>query len=271
MGDDEVRALHNAARRYCLDRAAHYRRVYEQARAPRPDTFAYTYTVEDYAVFPCYVVLDQICGAIERWTPDEVESIDAARARLHLDGEVATTITQPAIAVRAIERERVAFARFVATSTAADWAAMAPVPGRRVLAADDADARYADFAARWGNWSGGYSDRAGLDVLVLDDEVRAALPLVKTLRAILAGWKVERVIELREYGDCAEIEVATATFQYNGAEGNWVTDGTWMINASHESSIAIGGAALIAAVRAALPTIDTYYYDGWDNPPSARR
>ena len=87
----------------------------------------------------------------------------------------------------------------------------------------------------------------------------------KCLRESIARTGVTRLLELREWGESAELDLEIASFLYNGAEGFWTTpDVAWMVYASHESSITFGGEWLIAAMRAVLPTFDKFVYKGWD-------
>jgi len=63
-----------------------------------------------------------------------------------------------------------------------------------------------------------------------------------------------------------ELDLVCASFTYNGAEGFWTQpDMSWMVQASHESSITFGGEWLLQAMKAALPEFDRYIYRGWDD------
>ena len=62
------------------------------------------------------------------------------------------------------------------------------------------------------------------------------------LHQILRSHNISRVFELREYGPCYELDCELFDPSYNGAEGYWVSSNLdWIIYASHESSITIGG------------------------------
>src|SRR5207302_5010472 len=70
------------------------------------------------------------------------------------------------------------------------------------------------------------------------------------LRAILQNHGVERVLELREYGPEYELELSAFEPYYNGAEGYWCSEQMdWILYASHESSITIGGEWLLRRVK----------------------
>lgn len=272
-----IELLHTAARRYCVDRIAHWHRAYDEQQARRSKRFDDRHPDDEDRIFPRCNVLGAILSEIERWLPADAASLDDARARLTAAARTAAgpfTSSMSPIANAAMADERVAFERFATDSTAADWAAAAPLPFRRMLADADADARYRAFCARWGTWHGGYPDRDEVpSTLTLHVEVWDDLPFLATLRTILADHSVDHLFELRELGGSAEVSLAATEFTYNGSEGYWYADAgePWMIYASHEASVTLGGAWLLAAVRAALPTLDDYVYRGWSDPPSARR
>ncbi len=73
------------------------------------------------------------------------------------------------------------------------------------------------------------------------DAFRAAMPS-RLLQLALQEHGVERFWELREYGPCHECDVHLFEPLYTGAEGYWSSVGLdWIVYASHESSITIGG------------------------------
>jgi hypothetical protein len=271
----DIAALHQAARRYCVDRHARWADEYAAMQAARPFTFAKAYGDDDYRVFPRYLVLEAIRSAIERWQPADVATVAAARARLGEDATAESRFTAIAhpLARAAMAEERAAFVAFAGASTPADWASAAPLPYRRVLAPPEAHALARAFVVRWGDWYGGWPSRTDVPPhLTLHDEAREALPLRAAIDGFLAACAITRVFELREDGDSYQLDVGATTFEYDFREGRWFTDGCpWMIYASHESSITFGGGELIAHLRAALPGVDAFEYRGWSDPPSKRR
>ena len=74
------------------------------------------------------------------------------------------------------------------------------------------------------------------------------------LRRILAEGGVSNVLEFREDGEAYEIKVASFDPCYTGLEGFWTSARfDWILYASHESSITVGGEWLLRAVKAAWP------------------
>jgi len=277
-----VSSLHLAARRHCVDRIAHWTNAYASLardgrnRIENADG-SWTYSEDAYRIFPRYNVLAAIRSTIERWVPSDFPSLDDARAKLIDAGRMAqnsfTEGKQHPIAALAIEEERESFVRFVEASNERDWAAVAPLPFRRVLHEDEADRLYRDFCARWGRWYGGAVEGSVAEpYLTLHVAIVDALPAKEhTIRAMLHALGVVRLFEVREHGDSFELELAAAGLSYDGAEGFWFVHAMdWMIYASHESSITFGGERLITAARQAVPELDRYTYRGWDHPPSGQ-
>ena len=86
------------------------------------------------------------------------------------------------------------------------------------------------------------------------------------LRASLAGHGVERVIETREFLELPtrELDLADADFAYDFAEGYWCDAALdWLVYASHEDSLTIGGTWLIEAVKATWPDWREHYWESW--------
>jgi hypothetical protein len=75
------------------------------------------------------------------------------------------------------------------------------------------------------------------------------------LRRALAALGTARAWELREYGGDYEMDLDILEPMYDGAEGFW-TDASysWLIYASHESSITVAGADLLPALKRELPS-----------------
>jgi hypothetical protein len=276
-----VAALHNAARRYCLEQITHWQQAYTELcaagndRASKPGG-SWTYTEEAYGLFPRYNVLQAILSEVERAVPTDFDSIDTARTWLAKAAETAqnpfTVNPNHPTEERAMAEERDAFVHFVGHSDEDDWWRSPPLPYRRVLQTDEADAHYQDFRQRWGQWYGGAANdqRHEDQCLTLHtDWVDVQPGHEQAIQSMLSTRGITRLIEIREFGDNYELDLQAASFSYDGAEGYWFVDNLdWMIYASHESSITFGGDWLIQAVRNSTPDIEKYVYRGWEHPPS---
>ena len=81
--------------------------------------------------------------------------------------------------------------------------------------------------------------------------LRAVTP--ERLAALLAERGITRVWELREYGPEYELDASAFEPHYNGAEGFWTSSALdWIVYASHESSMTVGG-WMLAEVKRAWP------------------
>jgi hypothetical protein len=90
------------------------------------------------------------------------------------------------------------------------------------------------------------------------------------LQGILGRRGIDRLWEIREGGPDYLIDRSLFEANYNGQEGYWTSEGPdWILYASHESSITIGG-WLLDVVRTAWPQHRDHIYEGWEFewPPS---
>lgn len=137
---------------------------------------------------------------------------------------------------------------------------------RRDLAEEECARLRASFVAQWGEWYGGaVKGSVSQPFITLHTDLMESPGAYGVLRAVLTELGVSRVLQMREFGLCHEIELADAEFDYDGEEGWWTSHGlAWMVYASHESSITFGGLPLIDALRTRLPDFHKYLYRGWD-------
>jgi hypothetical protein len=271
-----VEALHNAARQYCIERAAFWRERYSQLHAAGSHTISieggkWTYTPEAYDVFPRYQTLAAIQTEIERFRPADFSSLDEARSLMSLAGETAQdlfTDYKDPTAKAADLQERRLFSEFVTTVQAAQLATQQRLPFRRVLTDHEHKVMRLAVAGSWGNWYGGSCDREwpAAEVVTLHTAAMEAPESYASLRTVLTERGEGLLFELREWGDGCEIPIESATFLYNGAEGFWTNQNLeWLVYASHESSITFGGEWLVGKMRKVLPEFDRYIYKGWDH------
>jgi hypothetical protein len=245
-------ALHTAARRYCLERGAHwverYAEVMRQGRDREPD--GYDYTPVALATYPRYNVLGAIRVELERIDPANLGTLEDTRELVILAGMAAESMsTRPhgEIQPRAMAEEREAFCRYVAGLQPSDLDAIAPLPYRRVLTAKEAGSIWSALRARWqipAEYWFWYplADCALPDVVAFDAEAFAAAAPYQWLQDLLTARGIERVWELREGGPEYEIEVSLFQPEYDGAEGYWSSaDLALVIYASHENSGTVGG------------------------------
>lgn len=264
-------ALHTAARRYLMMVHSRWTERYAEIGGGRSGA----YTRQELDTFPRYNVANAMLEEVERLQPDEAWTLAEARERVVEAGACAQTVfTDPAggvIQARAMAEERSAFESYVRTLTEADLAHIEPLPYRRVLRASEVERGWRDLHDAWGVKGYWYP----LDESPRPDVIAFQAPYFDrdvggtALRRILDSRGVGRVYELREYGANYELALALLDPEYNGAEGFWYAAPggpgarEWLVYASHESSLTIGGSWLIEEVKALWPSWDRYL---WTTP-----
>ncbi|QDU18220.1 hypothetical protein ETAA1_01030 [Urbifossiella limnaea] len=234
-------------------------------RAPN----GYDYSPEALDTFPRYHVLNAVLVEIERLVPADLGNLDAARELILLAGEVADDLfTRPpkgAIERRAMAEERAAFRAHVAGLTAADLTAVEPLLYRRVLTEAESQSLWVRLRDRWcigacywypldGDPPPGVEafDAAAFDLAFPPDR----------LRRHLVARGIGRVWALHEFGP--EFEIAVEQFEpyYAFVEGYWSSGNLdWIVYASHESSVTVGG-WLLDELRTAWPAHRDHVWRG---------
>jgi len=262
--------LHTTARRYCLDRWSLWVRRYDQ----RPLAVDHP---EAQDIYPRCNVLAAILVDVESVTPDSFDATEELRRFLVTAGQTATdAFTRPphsAIAERAMQEERDLFCAYVQNVSAQDLGDVEPLPYHRSLSRAEHAALWDGLHKRWevqeGQcWHPLLGTALPPDVLAFQQAWfdHAVPPAI--LQRILDRRGTRRVWELREHGPEYEIDLDEVEPHYNGAEGYWTSsDMEWFVYASHESSITVAGAWLIAAVKAVWPEWEQHLYTGWDYEP----
>ncbi|MBW4505673.1 MAG: hypothetical protein KME64_04070 [Scytonematopsis contorta HA4267-MV1] len=117
---------------------------------------------------------------------------------------------------------------------------------KRILSAEESNSIWDKLSSRWAitGFCCWYplSNHKPNDVEAFDDTYFEQEVDTKNLQAILRSRGVETVWEIREFDDNYELELSNFEPHYNGAEGFWCDSNfDWVVYASHESSITIGG------------------------------
>ena len=264
-------ALHTAARRYCLERHAYWCERYSEIvrkRGDRPRD-GYHYTPEALATFPRYNVLNAIRIELERIDPADLLDLENTRGLLVLAGEAAqddvTARPIGEIDERAMAEERGDFCRYIGGLEASDLNAVENLPYRRVLTTQEAKTIWSQLRSRWeipeGYWFPLAECRLPDVVAFKTKSFEDAVPYER-LRDILASRGIGRLWELREYGPEYEEDLALFEPYYNGAEGYWSSgDLDWIIYASHENSVTVGG-WLLDELKAMWPSWQAHAWTG---------
>ena len=257
--------LHSALRLRAQDEHRRWSKQYEDSGASdRPQSR------EARALFPRYLIHEAIQEAVERIDSESLSSLPESRARLiaaiHVASTAATVnvIADP-IARAAMEEERTSMIAYASDIREEALVQIAPMPYRHVLTASEGTKRWTELATRWGiddhYWyplSGNErSDLIAFDAGSFSRDVRPS-----RLQAALESLGVKRVWEFSESGLSAEIDLALLDPVYTGDEWYWSSIGCdWILYASHESSLAIGGTAL-KAVQDVWPAWQQHVWTG---------
>lgn len=209
----------------------------------------YNYTPEALGVFPRYNVLNAIRIEIERIDPNEFDELKEARELIILAGIVAnddfTRKPMGRTDANAMANERESFCDFVRGISDSELQSIEPLPYQRVLSKSESDVLWTRLRNRWkiptGYWFP-LIDCSLTDVVAFQDRYFEEFCSSFDLSGLLVSRGVSRVWELREYGPEYEQDVSEFDPQYNGAEGYWSSgDLDWIVYASHESSVTVGG------------------------------
>jgi len=219
-----------ATRRYLHDRHLHWVTAYGQLDNDGRQADDYNYTEQAQDIFPRYNVLAAIGVGVDSLDPDALPRDDDLLEWLRVVGGAAEGLmtghgpgsTQDM--AEGSERER--FIEFLGDLPRADVTAIAPLPYRRTLSADEASRWRSAVEGRWPLADGGFwaplreSTVGGAPVLALRAEAfwegnKPDGPASLAVRSALMALGVNRLIELREYGPQFEREAITIECTYN--------------------------------------------------------
>jgi hypothetical protein len=267
---NETEAIHTAARRYCLEqlqerraRSAELDRDLKwQLAQEDPSAAGVEETQEEILLLAAgALALEAILDQVERLTPEEFPSLEEARARLAEAGQTGqnwfTSARLEGSQAGAIDHERQEFETFVREIGEDRLRTVEPLPYRRVLSEDEGTEILTELRARWGVEGMRWYPLAGAarpphtEVFHAESFQREAS---KAVRALLTDGGTTRVWELREGGVHYEMDTSLLDPLYTGLEGLWSSEGLdWLIYASHEATVTVGGEGLLPALRSAWP------------------
>jgi hypothetical protein len=245
-----IEKLHSAARRYCIDKYDYWTKQYSQIAGTGRSRDGRIYTSTELNVFPRYLVLNAILVEIEKFTPQDFSTLDEAKVLIssisgYLANDTFKYSQNGLTAEKAMTEERKAFVNYIQTLSEEEIGEVEPMSYRRVIKRSEKQQIWAELKKVWniqgGNWyplsEGNPFNLIAFQAKYLEREVG-----VELLRSLLMKHGITRVWELREFGPEYEMELVFFDPSYNGAEGYWCTQNmNWIIYASHESSITIGG------------------------------
>ena len=211
---NEQTALHTATRRYCAERATHWRSRYAELA---PHDYQHGYTDAEKNTFPRYNVLEAILVEIERLRPESFDSLKDAREMIILAAQVADSMfTKPAagaIQALAMQEERDALCFWIDTLDAASLAGVSPMPYRHALTDQESEAIWERLNSRWstgGSFWYPLSGEAPANTVAFDANAFHEHISSIEFQRILSNHEIQNIFELREYGPEYELEVSLA-------------------------------------------------------------
>lgn len=284
-------ALHTAARRFCQKQHSHWTQLYseQRQRVSKFDSFGdYSYSNEDYAVFPRYRFDNAALEEVERIVPTESGAFEELRVLLiaaateserKLLGEF-----KEHVALEAIRAESAELKQYLGKVSMEDLSVIEPLPYRRVLSDEEARRIWSLCSERWrvGNsyWFPLAEVSLKMPMLAFHTDYFSSMRGNETLQKMLERRGVARFFELHELGSPEyESELSILRPQYgSGCEAYYTSEAMdWLVYASHESSITIAGDWLVDEFRRLWPDCEGRTYQGpfftedlrgtWEFPP----
>lgn len=246
-------ALITAARRYCNTNFSYWYNRYARERTGQ-DYPVYTYSDQDYDLFPRYNALSAILGETEMLVGKSWPDLSGCRAvliQVGLSAQSPLIISENAIEAAAILDERNKFIHFVQHITQEELDLVAPLPYRRRLAEEEKEAVRQQLLERW-NYEGNYWDpleeRCPTESLYL-----AKANITPTDYQSIINFISEHarppLLEVTEDGSDTEIELS----EFHPADCYETIccdyDYKWLIYGSHESTLTFAGEQLLVFIR----------------------
>jgi hypothetical protein len=244
----DTEALITAARRYLQDNHSYWADRYSKERTG--NDFPYTYTDNDYNLFPRYNVLSAILDRVEALVGQADLDFEACKKELKSIGLTAenpfTTGEQDDIEKKAIKAERLKFINFIENTKPKDLKLVEPLPFRRRLNENESNQVRSLLLDIW-NYEGNYwepveelSPKPTIFIMkhnLTEDDYEQIIEEVKKHTG-------EKLFEINEHSADAEIEFSL--FHPNCYETIYC-DKTldWIIYGSHEDTLAFGGEWLL--------------------------
>ena len=269
---DVVSNFHNAIRRYCIERRLVCAIKYDELRAAGRDRRGHGYTEEALSTFPKYLILDATLEQFERYRPEEFASLEDAKPFFkNVAGD--TNLDErfkDGLEKKAIDEERVLLQGFIEWQSEDTLPDVEPLFYRRVISEIEAKAVRQKLYEHW-NVKDGYwfllTEERPEQVEAFQDRHFETEVGSEKLVDMLASGGVTRVWVLREGGPSYELDASEIESYYyysGGVESFWCDNNfDWIIYASHEGSITIGG-WLLADVEAAWANWRERVWTSWD-------
>jgi hypothetical protein len=246
-------ALVTAARRYLIDNHRYWAERYTKERTG--DNFPeYTYTDNDYNLFPRYNMLHAILGEVETLVGQNHLNIEAGKQALKSMGlNAGSSLMKEAINKierAAMQEEREKFIRFIDQVSPDNLAAVEPLPHRRRLTEEEKQVVRQELLTHW-NFQGNYwepleelSPQPAIFLMKENISDNDYVRITEEIQKHADGF----LFEITEDG--ADAEITFPLFHPDCYETIYC-DKTydWIVYGSHERTVAFGGTWLLAFIN----------------------
>jgi len=278
---DARTALHTAARRYCEDRYSDWAHTYgeleakENAQIENKFKPGWDYSEEAYGVFPRYRIDKAIRIEVERLAPESSNSLEELRSQLICACEIAEgrlrTELKNEIARKALREESEDYKTYIRILSEGDLLSIAPLPFRRVLTTTESEGLRNQLGMTWGIGEGYWfplrDGPAPPNILAFHVEYFKAINGIVLLQDALSRRSISRVFELHEFGPDEpdyeiELSIFDPAYRWGGEQYCTGAGADWVVYASHESSVTIGGDWLMEMLKEKWPECAQHTYLG---------
>ncbi|EGO63400.1 hypothetical protein [Acetonema longum] len=259
----QIEKLHSAARKYCIERGHYWRKQYFKLIESDGSHNMGSYSDDALKLFPRYNCLDAILIEVEKFTLEDFSSFLEAKELIILAGNTAESIftrSLNTLAKRVMQQEREAFCEFIHSLNQEQLETIEPLFYRRVLTESASQKLWAILLEKWDIQPKSYwyplRNTSKNDMMAFQEESFDVEFGIENLRRILQKHDIQHVWTLTESGP--EYELTVSVFEplycHTGVETySFSQRADWVIYASHEESITIGGKWLIDEIKANWP------------------
>lgn len=268
----DVENLHTAARRFCIERSHYWRKQYYELNTDGRYNGG-SYSDEALNLFPRYNCLDAILVEVEKFTPEDFSSLVEAKDILIHAGNTSEslfTASQSSIAKKAMQQEREDFIEYIKNISHEQLKTIEPLFYRRVLTESESKSLWAMLQEKWNIQPKSYwyplidSSIGGL--IAFQEDAFDLNFGIQNIRQILLQNGIKRVWTLTESGPEYELDISEfePLYYHAGTENYSFSQlADWVIYASHEGAITIGGKMLIDEIKTKWPDWECFV---WESP-----
>jgi|GEM_PF-882291 len=248
----DTEALITAARRYCQDNHSYWADKYSKKRTG--DDFPYTYTDNDYNIFPRYNVLSAILDSVETIVGHNYQSIETCKNDLKDFGlnanNLFTTGEHNSISLNAMQEERKKFIAFIEKIALENLTLVEQLPYRRRLTKGESDQVRQVLLEKW-NFEGNHWEPL---------EELSPKPTIFLMKENITDSDYEQITQSIQQNsdtklfeiteDVSDAEIEFSLFHPDCYETIYCDKSfDWIVYGSHESTIAFGGVWLLDIIQ----------------------